>query len=270
MGKTVRFSYIGTMGWIRAFFRMIYFVVMAIVTLVAYFISTIFKGPDMTRALKYRRRYVKGLTQFLGADMDIQGPFPDQPGLIVCNHRSYIDPVVVTHDVLAWPIAKMEVSKWPLVGAGAKATGVIYVDRSNKSSRKQTRTAAIEKILEGYNVLVYPEGTTHIEPTTIEFRMGTFIEAAKHNIPVYPVAIEFLYQSDAWVGTDTFIRHFFECFAKPKTPIKLRYGPVIHSDDPEVLCQTAKDWIDQTMRELQQEFRQEYPQIFEQVAIGSQ
>ena len=257
MGKTVRFSYIRPMGWIRAFFRLLYFAFMAIATLLAYFIVSIFKGLDMNRALKYRRWYVKGLIRFLGIQLDIQGPFPKVPGLIISNHRSYIDPAIVLYDVLAFPIAKMEVSKWPIVGAGAKATGVIYVERSNKSSRRQTRTAAIEKILDGFHVLVYPEGTTHIDPTTIEFRKGTFVEAAKHNIPIYPVAIEYLHKSDAWIGTDTFLRHFFECFAKPHTPVKLRYGPVIHSTDPENSAQTAQNWIDQSLLSLREEWKEE-------------
>ena len=71
-------------------------------------------------------------------------------GLLVSNHRSYLDPVVLLRDILAVAVAKKEVQDWPIIGYGARISGAIFVDRSNKESRRETREAIGEAIRDGY------------------------------------------------------------------------------------------------------------------------
>ena len=72
----------------------------------------------------------------------------------------------------------------------------------------------LELVKTGYNVLIFPEGTSSKSPVLLEVRNATFEMAAAANVPIMPVAIEYANENDAWVGTDTFVRHFFECFGK--------------------------------------------------------
>jgi 1-acyl-sn-glycerol-3-phosphate acyltransferase len=64
-----------------------------------------------------------------------------------------------------------------------------FVDRKDPESTKH-----LEKIkaalIKGYSVINFPEGTTHILPTTIEFNFGSFAMATKIKAAVIPIAID--------------------------------------------------------------------------------
>lgn len=245
------------MGKLRAIFRFVGFIAVLSFYVIRYLLISILRGGlDINRALRHRQALMTDLCRITGIRVERQGHPPAEPVLLVSNHRSYIDPVTVLEDVIAWPVTKSEVAGWPIVGYGLKISGVLFVERSNKNSRRSTRQLMAQLISEGHSILIYPEGTTHIRHRTIDFKKGSFIRAAQAAIPIVPVAIEFKNESDAWVGDDTFIRHFLECFAKPYTDVRLRYGPVIRSTDPEVLLTKAKIWIDQNLSDMQREWRE--------------
>ena len=104
----------------------------------------------------------------------------------------------------------------------------------------------MDKLLtDGYSILVYPEGTTHVEPMTRHFQRGAFGLAASKGIPILPIGIEYKEKSDAWVGNDTFIPHFVRCFGKKNTVIDIGFGPPLLGDDAKELASSAKKWIDE-------------------------
>ncbi len=175
--------------------------------------------------------------------------------IFVGNHRSYLDPAVVLRDVEALPVAKAEVADWPLIGYGAKVTGIMFVKRDSKTSRASTLDAMRKTLQMGFPVLVYPEGTTHTMPHTMEFRGGGFGLAVKEQVPVVPMAIEYFDMRDAWVGDDTFISHFMRCFGKKRTYIKIRYGQALPpGNNPSELLASTQAWVNRSLAELRQEF----------------
>src|SRR4051812_1617662 len=51
-----------------------------------------------------------------GIDVQLSGAPPPRGSLIVSNHRSYADPVVISASTVTRFVAKQEVAGWPLVG----------------------------------------------------------------------------------------------------------------------------------------------------------
>lgn len=209
------------------------------------------------RAIKYRRKTIKILHFVLGSKIISYGKLPATNGLIISNHRSYFDPVVILNNILAYPIAKYEVSSWPLIGTACKLTGVIFVNRENKTSRKKTQQELKTVLEKGYSILNTPEGTTHNKPTTLVFKPGAFIQAAALKIPVIPIAIDYKNLEDAWIGNDTFVPHFLRCFGKWRTEIKISYLEPIISDNPEFLIESSKNQIDSELLRFRKEWDSE-------------
>src|SRR5262245_36390747 len=58
-----------------------------------------------------------------------RGQIPRGRALIVANHVSYLDPIAILPHCPALPLAKGEVSDWPIIGSLASALGVIFVTR---------------------------------------------------------------------------------------------------------------------------------------------
>jgi 1-acyl-sn-glycerol-3-phosphate acyltransferase len=223
------------------------------------FTNLFIKSDDkkLKRGILYRRFIIRNLLIILGSKIISYGKVPSKSGLIISNHRTYFDSIVILQHILAYPIAKIEVASWPLVGAVCKTTGVIFVKRDEKSSRKNTLQKAKSILKNGFSILNTPEGTTHIEPTTIAFKPGAFKLAAQLNVPVIPIAIDYKYLSDAWIGDDTFLPHFIRCFGKWRTEVKISYLPPIYGNNPEKLIKKAKQSIDNELIRFREDWNTE-------------
>ncbi|HEB62294.1 MAG TPA: 1-acyl-sn-glycerol-3-phosphate acyltransferase [Bacteroidetes bacterium] len=244
------------MGKFRAILRFIAFASVAALYIVRYLFISIFKGIDLQRGILHRQRMMKWFIRITGAQIERRGNVPKEAALLVSNHRSYFDPMPILQQVVSLIVVKSQVSHWPVIGLGLKLSGVFFVERENKESRRHTREQMAKAIRDGHSLLVYPEGTTHKNPTTIKFKIGGFVGAAAEGIPVIPIAMEYQNPNDAWVGDDTFVRHFLECYSKPKSYIRLHYGDPIRSKDPEELLRLSQKWIDEKLLELRKDWIQ--------------
>lgn len=212
------------------------------------------KSKKIERGIIYRRLNIRLLHYILGSKITVYGKEPKVSGLIISNHRSYFDGLIILKNILAFPIAKKEVESWPLVGNVGKATGVIFVNRENKESRIQTRLQVSKVLEDGFSILNTPEGTTHIEPTTIKFKPGAFVLAAELGVPVIPIAVDYKNLNDAWIGDDTFIPHFLRCFGKWRTETKVSYLEPIQSNNVDELISISKKNIDEELIRFRKEW----------------
>ena len=237
----------GVFGYILAIGRLLLFILIVLIFLCLLLLIGLFykkKKKKLERGILLRRFIIRVLHPILGSKITVYGKEPVESGLIVSNHRSYFDAIVILKNILASPIGKKEVASWPLIGNVCKTTGVIFVNRENKASRDQT-LKDINSVLEnGFSIYNTPEGTTHIKPTTIDFKPGAFNIAAALGVPVTPVAIDYKNMDDAWVGNDTFVPHFLKCFSKWRTEVKVSYLEPIVSDNAEELIFLSKKQID--------------------------
>ena len=239
---------------VRALYRLILFAVTACFCIVRIVLLSLVVGADVRRFMRLRQRWLLWLLPKLGVRLHVLGTAPDFPCILMGNHRSYLDPVLLASIVLGYPVSKAEVSRWPIIGYGAKVSGVLYLKRESATSRKRTLGGIVEKLREGFPVMLYPEGTSHSQPTTIEFKPGSFKLAAAEGFSVAPVAVEYRFPADYWVGDDTFLAHFFRRFGEKEMHVYLRFGPPIQSTDSEEMRVQTRDWIDAALRDIQRGF----------------
>ena len=229
--------------------RLIIFIVYVSFFSLTFYLASFFWNEKTTNknALVLRDFILKITNRILGIRTTVYGEIPTIQGLIVANHRSYFDPIVIVSHIHAYPVGKKEVASWPLIGYLCKISGVIFVERECQDSRQQT-CDSIKKILnEGSSIVNFPEGTTEILPTTVAFNYGSFRTATQIKAAIIPVAIDYKVLSDAFVHDDTFIPHFLKCFGKPTTEIKITYFPPIYSEDADYLLNSSKEMIDQEL-----------------------
>lgn len=215
--------------------------IMAIFLLVYMPIDIIFKISTPKRTFWLRRFYISFANPILGIRYKVTGTPYEGTALYVCNHRSLSDPLIVSSIVDAYVIAKAEVSKIPILDAGAKLTGIIYVKRESHDSRLAVREKMVETLLSGINILVYPEGTVNKEPQLMEYKPGTFLEAVKNNIPIVPLVLEYRDDKDLWYDR-SLVAHFFIQFGKLFTRSKLIIGPPMTGENGIELRDRVMKW----------------------------
>ena len=118
------------------------------------------------------------------------------PAILVFNHRSYFDPVVMGLVIAKTGrnvrgLGKKEVFDVPLVGRLMKATGGIRVDRGTGSD--EPLDAAIAAVEAGELLMVAPEGTIPRGPAffdpVLKGRWGAARIAAATRAPVIPIGL---------------------------------------------------------------------------------
>jgi 1-acyl-sn-glycerol-3-phosphate acyltransferase len=158
-------------------------------------------------------------------EVEVEGAMPRGPVLLVANHVSYIDPVVIGGLVPCVALAKAEVASWPIVGAWAEALGVLFVRRGDVWSGARALRSALQHLRIGISVLGFPEGTT--SRGLLPFHRGLFGIARHAGVPIVPVALAYDDPSAAWIGDAWLLPHLVRTTMRPATRAFLRIGQPI-------------------------------------------
>ena len=154
-------------------------------------------GVMLLPSLRLRRATARiaARTFFLLAGMPVRlegrENLPAGQCIVVANHASYLDGVVMTAALPArfGFVVKREMNEVPLAGTLLRRIGTEFVDRFNRhrggtDARRVLRTAA-----SGHSLVFFPEGTFTPEVGLGKFHTGAFAIAARAACPVVPAVI---------------------------------------------------------------------------------
>ncbi|MDX2023037.1 MAG: lysophospholipid acyltransferase family protein [Deltaproteobacteria bacterium] len=162
-----------------------------------------------------------------GIAIDVQGVVPDKPVVMVANHVSYVDTLVLPSLVPATCVAKKEVAAWPGVGGLAASFGTLFVERGNPHSGAVALRQALRALSAGVSVIAFPEGTTSPGDRLLPFHRGIFGLAILQNVPVLPITLTYSDSSVAWVGEDPFLNHYLRVASRRETRVTVRVAPLL-------------------------------------------
>ena len=239
---------------VLAILRALVLIVAMSLYLLTYAASRVIWPHTKEAAFKLRRHWVRYMCfPILNIKVKVSGSPLTGAALYVCNHRSFLDPALISKYLDAFVIAKAEIADYPIINKGAEVTGIIWVRRDSHSSRSATKQAYVSTLQSGYNVLVYPEGTVSVAQQTLPFKKGTFYEAAANGFPVIPVAIEYKKASDLWT-MHSLAKYYLRQCSKWSTEVKLSFGPTLSLTNGADLHSTAHEWINQELASMQSQW----------------
>lgn len=133
--------------------------------------------------------------------------------VFVCNHQSYLDIPFLFKGIPVnlYFVAKKELKKIPFLGWYMMATGMIFIDRSNRQKSVESLRKAGRLIHDGKSVIMFPEGTRSKDGQLAPFKKGPFMLARQADVCVVPVGI---YEPDG----------DFQLMKWKSTPIEVRIG----------------------------------------------
>jgi 1-acyl-sn-glycerol-3-phosphate acyltransferase len=119
------------------------------------------------------------------------GNLPAGPCVVVANHASYLDGVVLKAALPARFsfVIKKEVSRVPLAGFLLRRIGSEFVDRFNRHAGGLDARRLIKAADAGQALAFFPEGTFLAQPGLGKFHTGAFAIAARAELPIVPIAI---------------------------------------------------------------------------------
>jgi 1-acyl-sn-glycerol-3-phosphate acyltransferase len=97
-------------------------------------------------------------------------PAADRPLLIVSNHLSWLDIVVMGSAFPVSFIAKSEVGTWPIIGTFARMQRTVFIDRTRRTATRETHAEMTERLAGGDPLILFAEGTTSDGHRVLPFR----------------------------------------------------------------------------------------------------
>ncbi|MCC6978868.1 MAG: 1-acyl-sn-glycerol-3-phosphate acyltransferase [Candidatus Melainabacteria bacterium] len=156
----------------------------------------------LTAPFDPRRRLVHQLSCVWGTHYLYVNPFwrykiegrehidPDKTYVIVANHSSYIDILVLYSLFRNFKfVSKETIFKIPLIGWNMYLNEYVKIKRGNLSSIKEMMGACRDWLKKGASVMMFPEGTRTQNGELLPFRAGGFSLALELGLPIVPVAI---------------------------------------------------------------------------------
>jgi 1-acyl-sn-glycerol-3-phosphate acyltransferase len=126
----------------------------------------------------------------LRVNVNMQGTMPTS-GLLVCNHLSYLDIIVISSLRPCVFVAKRDVKTWPLFGSLASAAGTIFADRTRKLASRAAVDLVLEAIESGVLIVLFPEGTSSDGATVLPFKSALLEPAVGSYCPIAAAAIDY-------------------------------------------------------------------------------
>jgi len=131
------------------------------------------------------------LLAILNVDLVVKGDQPP-PGLVVANHVSWLDILVMNAAHPVRFLSKSDVKAWPLLGRLIEGSGTLFIERSKRRDAMRVVQTITGYLRDGHRIAVFPEGTTNDGIHVLPFH-GNLIQAALDaDCAVTPVGIRYV------------------------------------------------------------------------------
>lgn len=179
--------------------------------------------------------YSRLLLRILGIKTDFknfQKIDQDENYLMVSNHLSYLDVLVLASKLPACFVTSLEIKQTPFLGQLCSLAGCLFVDRKNRSGLKGEINELRDALKSGLNVIVFPEATSTGGSEVLRFKRPLFESSVATSKPILPVTINYQFISKqpvslnnrdvvCWYGEMDFFPHFLTLLEQTEIKVEI-------------------------------------------------
>ena len=177
-------------------------------------------------------------------------------GIVVANHISWLDILVLNSLMPMRFVAKIEIKKWWLLGYLTARVGTIFINRQRMRGMKGVIQEVWQTVQNGEMVCIFPEGTTTDGMRLLPFK-ANLLEVGLHTT-IYPIILRYEHAGKAtfaptYSGSVSLWQSFMRVLKTPNIRARVFHlPPVLH----------AHQHRRQLAHELNLLFQQAWRQIF--------
>lgn len=161
--------------------------------------------------------------------------------LYVSNHMSYLDILVFSSQVPSVFVTSVDMGQVFLLGKLAELGGSIFVERRNRSQVDKDLNVVTDTLKQGFNIALYPEGTSTNGQVLLPFKKTLFMSAVESGVDIAPVALKYVEidgepfsaanaDKVCWHGDMTFADHFLGVMALKNVKVMLEFQDPISTE----------------------------------------
>lgn len=179
--------------------------------------------------------------RILGLRVTASGPKMRGNGVIVANHVSWLDILVLNSFQTIYYVSKSEVASWPGIGWLARATGTVFLERK-RTKAVEHRNLFENRLSHGHRLLFFPEGTStdglRVLPFKTTLFQAFFADGLRDSMQVQALSLRYIAPEGqapefyGWFGDMDFGPSLLQVLAaRPQGRVKIiRHAPVAVRD----------------------------------------
>jgi 1-acyl-sn-glycerol-3-phosphate acyltransferase len=140
--------------------------------------------------------------------------------VIIANHTSYVDGMVLGSIFPIVFVSKREVKRWPIVGQWNTLCGTIFINRQHKEQVGSLVAEMKRKLQQEANLLLFPEGTSTNGEKMLPFQTAPLAAPLRNRSIIVPVTLTYRSIEERpvtaanrdlvyWYGDMDFVTHFW-------------------------------------------------------------
>ncbi len=195
--------------------------------------------PERTRWLQ---RSCRRALRVFGVEIEALGPRPTS-GLLVSNHLSYLDILVLATLLPAVFVSKSEIKNWPVFGWFGRLAGTLFVERARRSDVARMGAEIRAVLAGGHVVVLFPEGTSWNGRELLPFKSSLLepIVGSLHPLSVagigYTLADGSVENDVCYWGDMTFFPHLVRLMSRKQVRVRVRFAVITeHAGDRKALA----------------------------------
>jgi 1-acyl-sn-glycerol-3-phosphate acyltransferase len=159
-------------------------------------------------------------------------PAVSGPMLLVANHISWLDIVVMHAARHCRFVSKSDVQAWPLIGTLASGCDTLFIERTKRRDAMRMVGDMTQALQNGDVLAIFPEGTTSDGLSLLPFHANLIQAAIAADAPVQPMAMKFIDRpsgqislAPCYIGDDTLLSSVWRTLTSEGIEAVVHFGP---------------------------------------------
>ena len=202
-------------------------------------IHFVFPKLNPTQKQERIQAWALSLLAQIAIKFEVHGEAPQHgPVLLVANHVSWLDIVVLLASCPCRFVSKVEVGRWPVIGTLTHAAGTLFIARESRRDalRVVHQMAQALQPETGLVLTIFPEGTTSNGQQVLPFHANLFQAAIAAEAPVQALALRFEDVASGapslaacYIDQDTLMASVWRTLSASPLRVVLNFGQAQHA-----------------------------------------
>jgi len=136
-------------------------------------------------------QWYKQACDIVGLKVVVRGEAAEGPVLMVANHISWLDILLLASVANPRFLSKAEIRKWPLIGWAGQQIDTLFIKRGERSASEAATAGIMQGLRQDNRILIFPEGTTTEGKVVKRLHARLFGAAINVGSPVQPIVIHY-------------------------------------------------------------------------------
>ncbi|WP_338440450.1 lysophospholipid acyltransferase family protein [uncultured Aquabacterium sp.] len=154
-------------------------------------VYTVWDAQDAATRERRTIAWSMRLLNLLGLTVQCQGQPHAGSRLVISNHISWLDIIVINSVMPSRFVSKAEVGQWPVIGRLVTAAGTLFLVRERRRDAMRVLGLMAQALRDGQSVAVFPEGTTGAGRELMHFHANLVQSAIDAPAPIQPVVLSY-------------------------------------------------------------------------------